>query len=131
MSIELLPCPFCGAAPKWSHHDEYTHWISTDTPRRVTRWQSSIHCTGCKLPHCSGFGTVAYEGGNALAHQYAMRKAADQWNRRADLAPREEAPPAAGAAQAVARSEHYDEVKATLQGAHGIMETVSKLERRV
>ncbi|RST54139.1 hypothetical protein [Variovorax sp. DXTD-1] len=31
----------------------------------------------------------------------------------------------------VARSEHYDEVKATLQGAHRIMETVSSLERRV
>lgn len=37
----------------------------------------------------------------------------------------------AGAAQAVGWSEHYDEVKATLQGAHSIMETVSKLERRV
>lgn len=34
-------------------------------------------------------------------------------------------------AGAVARSEHYDEVKATLQGAHSIMETVSSLERRV
>lgn len=32
---------------------------------------------------------------------------------------------------ASASSEHYDEVKATLQGAHSIMETVSRLERRV
>lgn len=43
-----------------------------------------------------------------------------------------QAEPAAGEqAGAVARSEHYDEVKATLQGAHRIMETVSSLERRV
>ena len=39
--------------------------------------------------------------------------------------------PVAGGAQPAASTEHYDEVKATLQGAHRIMESLSAIERRV
>lgn len=79
--LTALACPFCGSAAKWTHHREsYRH---EDGVERVVRWQSSIHCTGCRLPHCSGFGQVEWMGGNALAHQHAMQLALEQWNRRA------------------------------------------------
>lgn len=78
---EPLPCPFCGSAAKWSHHASSRCYYGIG-PDRVYRWQSSLSCTGCGLPHCSGFGEVKYESGNALAHQYAMKDAIRQWNRR-------------------------------------------------
>ena len=79
--LDPLPCPFCGSEAKWSHHSE--QYGFSDEVQRVLRWQSSISCTGCRMPHCSGFGTVEWMGGNGLAHQHAMRLAVEQWNRRA------------------------------------------------
>lgn len=38
--------------------------------------------------------------------------------------------PVAGEAQTPASAEHYDEAKATLQGLHGMMESLSAIERR-
>jgi len=78
--LTALACPFCGSVAKWTHHQEsYRH---EDGVERVVRWQSSLRCTGCRLPHCSGFGQVEWMGGNALAQQHAMRLVLEQWNRR-------------------------------------------------
>lgn len=74
-----LSCPFCGAAPEWYHSPTRTF---PPFELRVVRWQSSLACPCCRTPHCSGFGEVLWEGGNALAQQHAMRAALGKWNRR-------------------------------------------------
>lgn len=80
-----LGCPFCGSAAKWSHNPTGSMPAFTNGISHVHQWQSSLSCTGCRLPHCSGFGKVQWEGGNASAQQYAMKRALEQWNKRAPV----------------------------------------------
>ena len=84
------PCPFCGKEPEWRHYSKgyFPSW--PDEIKRVTEWQSSIGCKTC-LIQFSGFGKVEWKGGNALAHQYAIKRVLEKWNNRV---PREETVPA-------------------------------------
>ncbi len=75
-----------------------------------------------------------------MAHTAMHQDASDMCSIMADLADRllelsggrpVTGAPVAGGAQPAASTEHYDEVKATLQGAHRIMEGLSAIERRV
>ncbi|OAE56670.1 hypothetical protein A7J67_08500 [Achromobacter xylosoxidans] len=67
---------------------------------------------------------LLHERDNSLAERV------DSWHQRNPRAALASAP-VAGEAQPAASTEHYDEVKATLQGAHRIMESLSAIERRV
>lgn len=80
----LKDCPFCGHTPDFSHHSEHYHNYETKI-NQVYRWQVSIHCRICSFHFGSAFGEVKWEGGNALAHQYATKRIAERWNRRTEL----------------------------------------------
>lgn len=60
-----------------------------------------------------------------------LKRAADKARALIAAPTAPQAQPVAGQGQAANASEDYDEVRATLEGAHRIMETVSSMERRV
>jgi hypothetical protein len=64
-TVEVLPCPFCGAEPQWRHQgNEHTK------SRRLV-----IHCPECRVERVNG----------AIRNDFAWleRISVEQWNRRA------------------------------------------------
>jgi len=74
-------CPFCGGVPELTSYPKSWYNYNTDIAC-VTEWQVSIHCTGCRLFFGSTFEKVEWAGGNGLAHQKAIQRIIERWNKR-------------------------------------------------
>lgn len=71
IDIILKPCPFCGLAPKWFYRD-----LHETIQEPIKLWWVVCNTCGCGIGFTHG--------------EYHKERAAERWNQRAELFPREQ-----------------------------------------